>query len=164
MTNILKKAGDDVAAAIAAFKVKVDATLATLNELNDLNTAKLQKLASSVDAIQVQIDAGNVVTRAQFDQLIADTNSKLQNYFDNLSDGSPKFIDSLTALKATYPNGTVGIWVATDDGHRYAYFNGAWQDGGVYQSSGLGYYPNVGIVSAGTLTVDLLNSRQFICC
>ncbi|MFO1552017.1 GDSL-type esterase/lipase family protein [Lactiplantibacillus plantarum] len=142
-----------------ALEKEVHDFLDHITKMDEETVAQITTISRSLGQIQAQIDAGNVITRAQFNQLIADTDSKLQRYFDNLSDGSPKFIDSLTALKATYPNGTVGIWVATDDGHRYAYFNGAWQDGGVYQSSGLGYYPNVGIVSAGTLTIDLLNKH-----
>ena len=134
---IIDKSGKDAAAAIAALKVKVDATLQTLQELSDLNYEKLTTLAGAVGAVQAQIDAGNVVTRAKLAQFEDQTNSKLQTYFTNLGNGTPQFIDSLATLKSKYPTGTPGIFVANDDGHRYAYYNDGWQDGGVYQGTGI---------------------------
>ena len=52
----------------------------------------------------------------------------------NVTSGSPKGVyDNLAALKAAKPNGDSGIYVTKDNGHWY-YYNGGWQDGGVYQS------------------------------
>ncbi|AUV59724.1 tail fiber protein [Lactobacillus phage Bassarid] len=52
-------------------------------------------------------------------------------------DGSPQFIDNLTALQAKYPTGTKGLFVTLDTGLRYVYVEGAWKDFGVYQSVGI---------------------------
>lgn len=137
LLGIIDKSGQDAADAIAALQDKVAATLKVLQDQSDINYEKLSTLAGAVGAVQAQIDAGNVVTRAQLAQFENQTDSKLQTYFDNLGNGTPQFADSLASLKTKYPTGTAGIFVANDDGHRYAYYNGGWQDGGVYQGTGI---------------------------
>ncbi|WP_455390137.1 CotH kinase family protein [Lactiplantibacillus pentosus] len=137
LLGIIDKSGQDAAAAIANLQAKVADTLKVLQDQSDINYEKLATLAGAVGAVQAQIDAGNVVTRAQLAQFENQTNSKLQTYFENLGNGTPQFVDSLAALKTKYPTGTAGIFVANDDGHRYAYYNDGWQDGGVYQGTGI---------------------------
>lgn len=51
--------------------------------------------------------------------------------------GSPKGVfNTLDDLKKAYPNGTDGVYIVKADGHWYYYANG-WQDGGLYQSTGI---------------------------
>ncbi|WP_265478620.1 BppU family phage baseplate upper protein [Lactiplantibacillus plantarum] len=142
LAGILRKAGDDVAAAIATFKAKVDATLKTLNELNDLNTEKLQTLSTAVGAIQAQIDAGNVITRKQFDDVTAinqrSLTSQIKAAMEAIGDNSPKgSYLNLAALQAALPAGAVGVYLTQDDGHWHYFANNQWNDGGAYQSTGL---------------------------
>lgn len=42
---------------------------------------------------------------------------------------------NLDELKNNYPNGADGVMVTVDDGHKYYYLNGKWEDGGVYQDN-----------------------------
>ncbi|MCT3309257.1 BppU family phage baseplate upper protein [Lactiplantibacillus pentosus] len=121
LAGILTKADDDVAAAIAELKGKIDDTLDTLNKLNDSNTAKLQTLASSVNAIQAQIDAGNVVTRVQFENVInqkADTTSveTIRKQVENLTG---------TVLGAEDQNTEIKDARIGHDGHAYSSFGDA---------------------------------------
>lgn len=42
---------------------------------------------------------------------------------------------SLDELKKNYPNGADGVMVTVDNGHKYYYLNGEWEDGGIYQDN-----------------------------
>lgn len=42
---------------------------------------------------------------------------------------------NLDELKNNYPNGADGVMVTVDDGHKYYYLNGKWEDGGIYQDN-----------------------------
>lgn len=56
----------------------------------------------------------------------------------NLAEAGPKGVYSnLSALQAAKPNGDSGIYITADNGHWW-YWNGAWRDGGVYQSERVG--------------------------
>lgn len=92
----------------------------------------LEKLAASVGAIKAQIDAGNVITRKEFNQF----GNKMSTALSNMRP-KPEAFDNLDALKQKYPNGNDRINVTTDNQHYYIYQNGAWKDCGVYQSAGI---------------------------
>lgn len=49
----------------------------------------------------------------------------------------PEGFTDLDALKSTYPNGKEGIMVTTDDGHFYLWYNGTWNDRGLFQGKGI---------------------------
>lgn len=67
-------------------------------------------------------------------ETLANRLSAMIHQIQNVASGSPKGVyANLAALKAAKPNGDSGIYVTTDNGHWY-YYNGGWQDGGVYQS------------------------------
>ncbi|MED3792310.1 sialate O-acetylesterase [Niallia alba] len=59
--------------------------------------------------------------------------------FANIVSGAPKATyTTLSALQAAYPTGTSGVFLVLADGHWY-YWNGSiWEDGGLYQSTGIG--------------------------
>lgn len=60
------------------------------------------------------------------------------NLAKQAASGSPRgTFESISYLKAKYPNGAQGIYTTKDDGHWWFYANGGWQDGGIYQSAGL---------------------------
>ena len=42
---------------------------------------------------------------------------------------------NLDELKNNYPNGADGVMVTVDNGHKYYYLNGKWEDGGIYQDN-----------------------------
>lgn len=44
---------------------------------------------------------------------------------------------TLSELQSKYPSGTEGVFLVVENGHKYIYINGSWQDAGVYQAAGL---------------------------
>ena len=53
-------------------------------------------------------------------------------------DGSPRDVyDSLEALQTAYPSGASGVYLTSDNGHWYWWNGSSWNDGGVYQATGL---------------------------
>lgn len=89
--------------------------------------AALSKLADSVGAIQAQIDAGNVITRAEYNDLAAKINKTLASM-----DIHPEFIANESELRAKYPEGTEGLKVTVDTMHKWLYLNNAWMDEGQF--------------------------------
>lgn len=99
--------------------------------------AALSKLADSVGAIQAQIDAGNVITRAEFKDGIATIQKNTNSAISNVTNGSPKPIKDLATLQAKLPNGDTGFYVTSDTGLKYAFVDGSWQSFGVYQATAM---------------------------
>lgn len=106
----------------------------------DEDTAALKKLAASVGAIQAQIDAGNVVTRADFTNQINATKASINKVSGEIAarlaqvKTQPTAYANLDAIKQKYPEGVDGILVAADTNHWYYWNGSAWIDGGVYNS------------------------------
>ena len=68
--------------------------------------------------------------------LLNDDVDELNTRVDDLSDGSPKYVDTSSNILSQTTN--KGLAVATDNGHWY-YWNGSqYVDGGIYQSTGIG--------------------------
>lgn len=61
------------------------------------------------------------------------------NINDKLSQisAAPETFANLAALKSTYPNGRIGLFVTVDNGHKYIWSNNRWTDGGAYQAVGI---------------------------
>ncbi|MCC4346108.1 CotH kinase family protein [Limosilactobacillus reuteri] len=115
---------------------KLDAASGAIDE----DTATLKKLAASVGAIQAQIDAGDVVTRADFTNQINATKASINKVSGEISaklsqmKTQPTAYASLDIIKQKYPQGDTAIYVAADTNHWY-YWNGSdWIDGGIYNS------------------------------
>lgn len=89
--------------------------------------AALEKLASSVGAIQAQIDAGNVITRTEYNDLATKINNTLAGM-----DLHPETFATQAALQAKYPTGAEGLKVTADTMHKWLYINGVWTDEGAY--------------------------------
>ena len=83
-----------------------------------------------------------------------DTN-QAESYLKSIT-ALPETFANLAAIKAKYPNGSNGIMVTADTGHKYIWANGLWTDSGIYQSVGvadksiknnmLAYNTSIGIV------------------
>lgn len=97
------------------------------NTIDD-NIASLKKLAAAVGAVQAQIDAGNVITRAEF----IDVKNAIKTELSNIST-TPETFGSVDALKAKYPNGETRLAiVANNDGANFYYYDlnaNAWTKG-----------------------------------
>ena len=108
-----------------------DASVATQAAL-DKTKATADQLAIAIGQQQDYINARNIVTIKDFDAL----SDKVTKYVtDNFV--QPTAYDSLDALKATYPSGAKGIFVAIDTGHFYIFENNTWKDCGIFQSAGI---------------------------
>lgn len=100
--------------------------------------AVLEKLAASVGAIQAQIDAGNVISRQQFDAEISGIKAKQDNVSAQINDQLSRmqikveWYKTLDDLKKAYPTGADGLFMVTSENHWYYWDKTAWVDGGSY--------------------------------
>lgn len=137
----LANAKGQIDQALSDLRAKYTAQAESAADALSADTQALQRLAASVGQIQSQIDAGNVITRQQFNTEIADLSTsnaaQIKSAFEAIGNGSPQFIDNLTALQTKYPNGNKGLYVTIDTGERYAYLNGSWTSFGQYQAQGI---------------------------
>lgn len=97
---------------------------------------ELLKLADAVGMVQAQIDAGNVVTRKDFEARTNALSNEIATRLSQLQNGVQAY-DNAAAIQSAHPQGADGIFVAIDTGHQWYWSNGAWQDGGAYQATGL---------------------------
>lgn len=127
----MRQAGIDFKAAtdsaLQDLRAKYQQEAQANQDASETTRASLLKLADSVGAIQAQIDAGNVITRKEYNDLA----SKIDNRLSSMTQNIESF-PSLDDLKAQYPNGKDGVFVTNDNNHKYQYKNGAWVDEGVW--------------------------------
>ena len=129
--EVLERCNGKIVDALAELREKYQAEVKKNEDMSAETRAALSKLADAVGAIQAQIDAGNVITRVEFNQLagkISDTLSKMRL--------NPEAFANEAALKAKYPGGNDQLNVTTDNGHLWIWNNG-WQDCGQYQTAGI---------------------------
>lgn len=84
------------------------------------NYVALQQKDAQQDAI--------IATKAQIDQFTTFSKQTLERL--GSIDAQPKYYDTVDAMKAANPNGTNELCETVNDGHRWLYINGAWQDCG----------------------------------
>lgn len=85
----------------------------------------------STPMIQEQITA---YVNATLPDYVGDLfDQKISNYFDS-SSSAPETFPTLADLQSKYPTGKNGLFITADNGHKYYYYNGAWIDGGLWQS------------------------------
>lgn len=110
-------------------------------------------MMSQLDVIEAKIKSNDIATSSQLKQAINDINTSLMSEinqrpknsdvvdmlkrgFANFDGGQPHAIADETTLKNTYPNGHDGVFITIDTGHKWMWGpQGAWIDGGVYQST-----------------------------
>lgn len=108
--------------------------------------------ASSVDEVQsARLNASgkmfsNLKERLDADEFTAENALNVANQkadkdlvikeLKQISD-IPETFANLQELQNTYPHGKPGIMVTIDNGHKYIWNNGSWQDFGVYQAVGI---------------------------
>lgn len=134
----LAKAKGDVFQALDEIKKNYELKIQSAENTIDDNVAALKNLKDSVGAIQAQIDAGNVVTKKDFqdglDKVANDAQEKINKAISNLTSGSPHPIANYDELLKQYPKGTEGLWVTKDKGIRYVYIDNSWQNFGPYEA------------------------------
>lgn len=110
-------------------------------------------MISQLDIIEAKIKSNDIATNSQLKQAINDINTSLMSEinqrpknsdvvdmiergFTNFDGGNPHAIDDEATLKKTYPSGHDGVFIAIDTGHMWMWGpQGAWIDGGPYQST-----------------------------
>ncbi|KAF0524185.1 glycerophosphodiester phosphodiesterase family protein [Pediococcus pentosaceus] len=110
-------------------------------------------LMSQLDIIEAKIKSNDIATNSQLKQAVADLSTELmteiskrptnqdvvdmvERGFANFDGGNPHTIADEVTLNSQYPNGTSGIWVTQDNGHKF-FWNAntsKWVDGGAYQA------------------------------
>lgn len=102
----------------------------------DEDKAALKKLSVAVGAIQEQIDAGNVVTRAQHYADYAKLSDSIDSHLSTLTQ-SLETVENEVALKAKYPNGNPNLVITADNEHKWLYVDSAWKDLGIYSGASI---------------------------
>lgn len=102
----------------------------------DEDTAALNQLATSVGAIQAQIDAGNVITRAQHYADYAKLSNSIDSHLSTLTQ-SLETVENEAALKAKYPSGSPNLVITADNEHKWLYVNNSWEDLGIYSGASI---------------------------
>ena len=125
--EVLERCNGKIIDALAELREKYQAEVKKNEDMSAETRAALSKLADAVGAIQAQIDAGNVITRKEYNNLANQIDERLSNMKQNIES-----FPSLDDLKAQYPSGKDGIFVTNDNNHKYQYKNGAWVDEGVW--------------------------------
>lgn len=97
---------------------------------------------SSPEAAASRVDVDGLAHTNLRVRLLADFYKKadkifVYNQLSSIVSGSPKeTFSTLSALQAAHPDGTEGVFLVQSNGHWY-YWASGWQDGGLYQSSGI---------------------------
>lgn len=114
-------------------KSRADATQATaetaLSEERD-TSAEVQDARTNSNSKTYQ------TLKARMDNQENDLNNSINDKLSQIS-SVPETFANLAAIKSKYPNGSNGIMVAADNGHKYIWANSTWTDAGVYQSVGI---------------------------
>lgn len=115
----------------------------------------IRDLKTKVDAIYTDYQSGNFYNKSETDSRDASTLTSAKSYADSgdsaaltsaksYTDNSlsgivalPETFVNLAAIKSKYPNGSNGVMVAADNGHKYIWANSTWTDAGIYQSVGI---------------------------
>ena len=135
--EVLERCNGKIVDALAELREKYQAEVKKNEDMSAETRAILSKLAAAVGAIQDQINAGNVITRAEFKDGMDDIRKNTYNAIANVTNGSPKPIKDLATLQAKFPNGDTGFYVTSDTGLKYAFVDGTWQSFGVYQATAM---------------------------
>lgn len=123
-------------------KVEIDINLA--NSKIDTNLSKVSAVTNDLKNIIVTPAEGvseqEIIQARQGENTLNDRLNKMEEFVDAqlsaIVSGTPKgtYAD-LNALIAAYPDGADGVFLVLENGHWYYWANGAWVDGGVYQST-----------------------------
>lgn len=143
LENLKNKFKNDGNQAVADFNAKIEAetennrtAMNALSERIQVNSDREANLTDRLINYQAQIDSQNIVTKPKYDADIKTISDAINQRLSQMKT-APVGVDSLSALKSKYPNGTDGVFLVLDTKHIYIWLNGSWTDGGVYQSATL---------------------------
>ncbi|MDV2602173.1 BppU family phage baseplate upper protein [Pediococcus acidilactici] len=139
--------------AIAAWNAKFQAKFNEIAALSQDVANHLIEMRAQLDVIQDKIKSSDIATASQLkeelnkvrtdlmteigkrptNQMVIDM---LERGFANFDGGQPHAIDDEATLKKTYPSGHDGVFITINTGHMWMWGpQGAWIDGGPYQST-----------------------------
>lgn len=121
-----------------------EALVKLMQETGGNQTAEVIAARGNHELLQIREDAQDTaIVKAQSTAVKAQStaNSKFdanqaESYLKSIT-AIPETFKNLNALKNAYPSGKNGLFVTADNGHKYIYYDGIWNDAGVYQSVGL---------------------------
>ena len=113
---------------------KAEDTLGNTQTTIDANLASLKLISTTINSMQANIEANNIVTKPDFDKL----SHQITNSLSQIN-ATPEAFKNVDDLKEKYPKGKAGIFVTADTGHKWIYYDDSWNDCGAYQSAGLVY-------------------------
>ena len=94
------------------------------------NRDEQANLSNRLAGTEQQIKIHDVATLDQFTMLSKQALERLSSI-----GAQPKYYDTVDAMKSANPNGTNDLCETVDDGHRWLYINGVWQDCGAVQDN-----------------------------
>ena len=94
------------------------------------NRDEQANLSNRLAGTEQQIMIHNVATLDQFTALSKQALERLASI-----GAQPQYYDTVEAMKAANPSGTNDLCETVDDGHRWLYINGVWQDCGAVQDN-----------------------------
>ena len=159
-----KKALADLNTKIANEIKRAEDTLGDTQAAIDANIASLKRIATTAESILIQIKTNDIVKLSDFkDQTNALANgqknltSTITSKLATLS-AQPELFNSLNDIKAKYPNGSIGVKIATDTWHGWGYINDSWKDLGDYKPTSV---PPIQLANASTAYLDEGNQISF---
>lgn len=119
------------------YKGKAQQSEDTLNNvLKNLSTTEqaMKAVSLSAKAIQDQIDRQDIVTKGRFEDVTKGLTKDITNKLSQISSTIP-WLKNEQAIEETYPNGYSGAVIAADTMHKWLYYDGRWNDAGIYSET-----------------------------
>ena len=113
---------------------KSEDTLDSIQKNLDTIDASFKSAATSAKAIQDRIDSEDIVTNARFDDVTKGLTKNITAKLSEISSTIP-WLKNSEAIEEKYPNGYSGAVIAADTMHKWLYYDGRWNDAGLYTES-----------------------------
>ena len=109
-------------------------SLEALKSQIQANRDEQENLNQHLISTDQKIDAGDVVTNKHFTDVTDKLGTDIETKLSQISTTVPWLKDSDTIMK-TYPNGYAGVVIAADTMHKWLYYDGQWNDAGLYSET-----------------------------
>ena len=130
-----KTYGEDTREAIAQ---QGEALAKLMQETGGNQSAEVVAARGNFELLGIREDAqDNAIIAAQSTANGKFDTNQAESYFKSIT-ALPETFANLAEIKAKYPNGSNGVMVAADNGHKYIWANKVWTDAGIYQAVGIG--------------------------
>lgn len=114
-----------------------EALVKLMQETGGNQSAEVVAARGNHELLQIREDAQDgAIVKAQSTANSKFDANQAESYLKSIT-AIPETFKNLNALKNAYPSGKNGLFVTADNGHKYIYYDGIWNDAGIYQSVGL---------------------------